>query len=77
MNAMEFFVYTASAGVILLLILSSIAFFLLYRALQAARSFIQTAEGMVADIQLMKTGTALTAFKFMRTILQKIRGGGE
>lgn len=77
MNAMEFFVYTASVGIIILLILLSIGFYLFYRTLLAAQSFMKAAEGMITEIQLVKTGAALTALKFMRTILQKIRGGGE
>lgn len=77
MNAVEVFVYIASAGIIILIILISIAFFLLYRALQAAESFMKAAEGIVTDIQLIKTSTALTVFKFIRNIVHRIRGGGE
>jgi hypothetical protein len=73
MNASELFLYTASAGIIILLVMVVGAFFLLYRTLITAQLFLSRANSMVAGIQLMKTGTAITAFSFLRNLIKRFK----
>lgn len=69
--------YTASAGIIILLLLSAIGFYLMYRALIAAQVFFYRGAAVINGFQLVKTGTAVTIYKILGTIINRLRRGGE
>jgi hypothetical protein len=74
MDATEFFVYTASIAVLILLVLFSLAFYFFYRTMVKAQMLINSIKVIVDEVHLFKLNKAIAGYKAMHTILRLVRG---